>query len=170
MSGQRGDREPMSGRKKAAIGIAAVVCAPALIAGAIHGATQHGTPAAAAASRTTPTAATTAAASPAATSAAPATKRAGAEPTFAYPGDPQCAITYRDRGDGSMSWTATTTIAGELRTHADSASGSVYSHVVNTTLGPNVFAAPVPLAQIDDIGGVLSTPGASYACSIAPGR
>ena len=40
----------------------------------------------------------------------------GLEPTFSYPGDQQCAITYRDDGNGTMSWTATVTVAGRLRT------------------------------------------------------
>lgn len=167
MSGQRSTRQPMSRRKKALIGLGAVICAPAFIAGAIRGAAHSAGHAIA--SRAAVTAATTPA-SPSATTAAtaPATRRAAAEPTFVYPGDPQCAITYRDRGDGSMSWTATTTVAGELRTHADSTSGSIYSHAARTTPGPHAFAAPVPLAQINDIGGVLFTPGASYSCSIAP--
>jgi hypothetical protein len=169
--GQNGARQPMSTRKKALIGLGVAVCAPAFIAGAVHGAIQSDTPAVTAPSRAAATAAT-AAASPnaSAPATAQATKRVAPEPTFTYPGDPQCAITYRDRGDGSMSWTATTTVGGELKTHVGTKSGSLYTRDTQTTPGPNAFAAPVPLAQIDDIGGVLFAPGTSYACSIAPQR
>jgi hypothetical protein len=90
-------------------------------------------------------------------------------PTFTFPGDPQCAITYRDRGDGSMTWTATTTVAGELITHAFDGDGNIYRHDVQVTAGPNAFAAPVPLAKINDIGGSLTgADGTSYGCSVKP--
>ena len=166
MSGQRGNRQPWSTKRKVLVGAAVVVCAPAFIAGAINGARQ---------SSASPAAKTVAAASdsaPAATSSAArpstATKPA-AEPTFTFPGDRQCAITYRDRGDGTMSWTATTSVAGELRTHAGTGSGSLYQHDQQVPVGPSAFTAPVPLAQVDDIGGTLTTSGGgSYACSVAP--
>ncbi len=94
----------------------------------------------------------------------------GPEPTFSYPGDPQCAIAYRDNGNGAMSWTATVTVAGELRTHASDQSGDLYSHDAQVSVGQNTFTAPQPLSQIDDIGGVLYAGSASYACSVAPQR
>jgi len=94
----------------------------------------------------------------------------GPEPTFSYPGDRQCKITYRDNGNGTMSWTATVTVAGELITHASDNSGDLYHRDVQVSLGPNTFTAPQPLSQIDDIGGVLYVGSASYGCSIAPQR
>jgi len=94
----------------------------------------------------------------------------GPEPTFSYPGDPQCAITYRDNGNGTMSWTAAVTVTGELITHASDKSGDLYRHDVQVSVGPNTFTAPQPLSQIDDIGGVLYAGSASYGCSIAPQR
>ncbi len=51
-----------------------------------------------------------------------------AEPTFTYPGGQQCKITYRDGSNGTMSWTADVTFAGELITHASDASGNIYRH------------------------------------------
>ncbi len=100
---------------------------------------------------------------------APKPSNAAPEPTFVYPGDPQCSITYRDRGDGSMSWTATVTVAGSLITHAGDSAGNLYSHDTQVQAGPNAFAAPVPLSSITDIGGNLTTSsGTSYGCSVAP--
>ena len=105
------------------------------------------------------------------------TQRAGAAkpspaaaPTFTYPGDPQCAITYHDEGNGTMSWTANVTVAGELITHASDGSGSIYRRDVQVSPGPNSFAAPVALSQVDDIGGVLYAGSASYGCSVVPLR
>ena len=94
----------------------------------------------------------------------------GPEPTFSYPGDRQCAITYRDDGNGTMSWTATVAVAGELRTHAPDKSGDIYAHDVQVSVGPDTLIALQPLSQIDDIGGVLYVGSASYARSIAPQR
>jgi len=94
----------------------------------------------------------------------------GPEPTFSYPGDRQCAITYRDNSNGTMSWTATVTVAGELITHASDKSGDLYRRDVQVSPGPNTFTAPQPLSQINDIGGVLYVGSASYGCSIAPQR
>lgn len=94
----------------------------------------------------------------------------GPEPTFSYPGDRQCAITYRDSGNGSMSWTATVTVAGLLRTNAGDSSGDDYVHNTQVSVGPNTFTAPQALSAIDDISGVLYAGSASYACSVAPQR
>jgi hypothetical protein len=94
----------------------------------------------------------------------------GPEPTFSYPGDPRCAITYRDNGNGTMSWTATVTVAGELITHASDNGGDINRHDVQVSVGPNTFTAPEPLSDIGDIGGVLYVGSASYGCSIAPQR
>lgn len=105
---------------------------------------------------------------PAATASGTVQAASGPEPTFTYPGDSQCAITYRDNGNGSMSWTATVTVAGELRTHVSDKSGDLYSHDVQVSVGTNTLTAPQPLSVIDDIGGVLYAGSASYACSIAP--
>jgi hypothetical protein len=91
-------------------------------------------------------------------------------PSFAYPGDQRCAITYRARGTTSMTWTAIIAVAGQLITHASDESGTIYRHVARVTPGAEVFTAPVPLSQVNDIGGVLSTAGSSYACSVAPYR
>jgi hypothetical protein len=103
---------------------------------------------------------------PAATSTAQAAS--GPEPTFTYPGDRQCAITYRDDGNGSMSWTATVTVAGELITHASADGGDINRRDVKVSPGPNTFTAPEPLSQISDIGGVLYAGPKSYGCSVAP--
>jgi hypothetical protein len=107
---------------------------------------------------------------PAATASSTVQAASGPEPTFAYPGNRHCAITYRDNGNGTMSWVATVTVAGELRTHAGDKSGDVYSRDQQVNVGQNTFNAPQPLSQIDDIGGVLFTSSSSYACSIAPQR
>ena len=74
----------------------------------------------------------------------------GPEPTFSYPGDQQRAITYRDDGNGTMSWTATVTVAGELRIHASDKSGDLNAHDVQVSAGPNTLIAPQPHSQIDD--------------------
>ncbi len=108
--------------------------------------------------------------SPAATTSSTVQAASGPEPTFSYPGDRQCAITYRDNRNGTMSWTATVTVAGELITHASDKSGDLYRRDVQVSPGPNIFTAPQPLSQIDDIGGVLYVGSASYGCSIAPQR
>ena len=97
-----------------------------------------------------------------------------AEPTFTYPGGPQCKITYRDNGNGTMSWTADVTVAGELITHASDMSGNINRHDEQVTVGLNTFTAAVPLSQVTDIGGVLYVPDSSastsYGCSVAPQR
>ena len=101
-------------------------------------------------------------------------KSPAAEPTFTYPGGPQCRITYRDGSNGTMSWTADVTVAGELITHASDTSGNINRHDEQVSIGLNTFTAPVPLSQITDIGGVLYVPDASastsYGCSVAPQR
>ena len=107
---------------------------------------------------------------PAATASGTVRAARGPEPTFSYPGNRHCAITYRDDGNGSMSWTATVTVAGELITHASDKSGDINRRDVQVGPGPNTFTAPQPLSQIDDIGGVLYVGSASYACSIMPQR
>ncbi|HET9966902.1 MAG TPA: hypothetical protein VFQ68_01625 [Streptosporangiaceae bacterium] len=122
-----------------------------------------------------------AASSPAATATGTVQAVSGPKPTFSYPGNPHCAITYRDDGDGSMSWTATATAtvavagagagAGELITHASDKSGDINRRDVHVSVGPNMFTAQVPLSQVDDIGGVLyGSSGLSWACSVAPQR
>jgi hypothetical protein len=57
-----------------------------------------------------------------------------------------------------------------LITRASDKSGNIYRHVVHITPGPNVFTAPVPLSQINDIGGILYTTSTSYGCCVAPYR
>lgn len=167
-------KPPMSRGKKILIGVAVVVAAPPFIAGVISGAknaaVQQATNVVASAKASTspqpvkaPTTQT-----PRSSSPDPRATPKAPEPTFSYPGDPQCAITYRDRGDGSMTWTAAVTDAGELITHASDKSGNVYRHDVQVTPGPNAFAALVPLAQINDIGGVLYVGSTSYGCSVTP--
>jgi hypothetical protein len=94
----------------------------------------------------------------------------GPEPTFSYPGDRQCTITYRDDRNGSMSWTATVTVAGELITHASDTSGDINRRDVQVSTGPNTFTAAVPLSQVNDVGGVLYVGSKSYGCSVAPQR
>ncbi len=138
------------------IGLAALVCALVLFAGACGSAGNGPTSAA---------------------SDAPSlsgAKSPVAEPTFTYPGGPQCKITYRDNGNGTMSWTADVTIAGELITHASDTSGNINRHDEQVTVGLNTFTAPVPLSQVTDIGGVLYVPDSSastsYGCSVAPQR
>ncbi len=111
------------------IGLAALVCALVLFAGACGSAGNGPTSAA---------------------SDAPSlsgAKSPVAEPTFTYPGGPQCKITYRDNGNGTMSWTADVTIAGELITHASDTSGNINRHDEQVTVGLNTFTAPVPPAS-----------------------
>ena len=107
---------------------------------------------------------------PAATASTSVRAVSGPEPTFSYPGDRQCAISYRDDGNGSMSWTATVTVAGELITHASHKSGDINRRDVHVSPGPNMFTAPQSLSQTDDIGGVLYVGSHSYGCSVAPQR
>ncbi len=165
MSGHRGvQKQPMTKGQKIGVGIA-VFCGVAVLVAIVdpQKSTTTSAPSTPPASATTP--------SPSQTTSAPAkaSQAPAVEPTFVYPGDPQCAITYRDRGDGSMSWTATVTVPGELITHAGDAAGNLYPHDVQVSPGPNAFAAPVPLSQITDIGGNLTaTDGTSYGCSVAP--
>ena len=160
---------PLGTRKKVGIAVAVLVCAPLVIAGMISGARQS--------LASKPTAATSGSPLASASRSLALTHRASAakpspaaEPTFAYPGDPQCAITYRDDGNGTMSWTANVTVAGELITHASDGSGNIYRRDVQVSPGPNSFAAPVALSQVDDIGGVLYAGSASFGCSVAPLR
>ena len=40
------------------------------------------------------------------------------DPTFSYPGDPECSITYGSNQAGTTTWAATVTESGELITHA----------------------------------------------------
>jgi hypothetical protein len=138
------------------IGLAVLVCTSVLFAGAC-GSVGNG-PAAAA--------------SDAPSSRGP--KSPVAEPTFTYPGGRQCKITYRDNGNGTMSWTANVTVSGELITHASDTSGNINRHDEQVPIGLNTFTAPVPLSQVTDIGGVLYVPDASastsYGCSVAPQR
>lgn len=148
--------------QKLGICAALVIGVPSLVAGMVAGAKDssgHKDAAAPASS------ARSASSSRPASTAAP-----GAAPTFTYPGGPQCAITYRSRGDGSMSWTATTTVAGELITHATDSSATVYRHDAQVKAGVTSFSAPVPLTKITDIGGNLRGAGTSYGCSVRPAR
>ena len=164
---QSAPKMPMSTGKKIGIAVAALVCAPFVIAGMISGARGSNKPASTASRPPLPS--TSPSSAPTHRTSAVASSPTG-EPTFAYPGDPQCAITYRDDGNGTMSWTADVTTAGELITHASDNSGNIYRHDVQVTPGPRQFVAPVPLSEIDDMGGVLYAKSASYSCSIAPPR
>lgn len=96
------------------------------------------------------------------------------EPTFSFPGDPQCRIRYRNNGNRTMSWTANVTVAGELITHAASTSGNIYRHNEQVSPGLSAFTAPVQLSQVSDISGVLYVPHGSswrmYDCSVTPQR
>jgi hypothetical protein len=154
-------------RKKVGIAVVVLVCAPFLIAGMISGVRRSLDSKPASAASRSPLA------SPS-TPLAPTHRASGVKPsptckpTFAYPGDPHCAITYHDDGNGTMSWTANVTVAGELITHASDNSGNMYRRDVQVTPGANRFTAPVPLSQIDDVGGVLYVGSISYGCSIAP--
>jgi hypothetical protein len=136
----------MTARKIRAI-FAVPVCASALIAEACGGTASNPAPAASA------------------TKSSPV-----AEPTFAYRVDKECSITYRDNGNGAMSWVANVTVSGELITHASDKSGNIYRRDVQVQIGPNTFTAPVPLSEITDIGGVLYVGNGSYGCSVAPQR
>jgi len=138
----------LSTRTKAVVAVLVVAGAPFFIAGMISGAKDSGSDTAA---------------KPSATKGAN-TPQAG--PTFTYPGDPQCAITYTDRGDGSMSWTAKLTVAGELITHVTDSSGTIYRHDVHAGAGATAFTAAVPLTQITDIGGNVDSGSKSYGCSV----
>jgi len=170
LSQHQGNPKPsMSTRKKTGIAVAIVLCAPVVISGMFSGMRQsldskHGS--------VVSTSPLTPASTPlvAAHRASGAKRSQAATPSFVYPGDPQCSITYRGHGKTAMSWTAKVTLAGQLITHASDVSGNLYRHVVHVTPGPKRFIAPVPLAQINDIGGVLYVRDATYGCSIAPQR
>lgn len=82
-------------------------------------------------------------------------------PSRLAPGGRHCAITYRARISSAVTWTAVVTVAGQLITHASDKNGNVYRRVVYLNPGRHVFAAPVPLSRINDIGGVLHTTGTS---------
>jgi hypothetical protein len=159
----------VSTRKKIGITVAVLVCAPVFIAGMISAARQSLD------SKSVPSPSN----KPGLPSAAPTpsihpakiTRSLPADqPTFKYPGDRQCAITYRDNGNRTMSWIATVTLSGELITHVSDISGNLYRRDVQVTPGPNGFTAPVPLSKIDDIGGVLYVGRSTYGCSVAPQR
>jgi hypothetical protein len=159
-SGMRpgGSRTPVNRRGLAVVAIIAGLLVVGVIASAT-GAGKHVKPGQASASNQPTLAA----------SQSPSPSRAKS-PTFAFPGDRHCAITYRARGSSAMTWTATVTVAGQLITHASDKSGNIYRRVVHIIPGPKVLSAPVPLSQINDIGGVLNTAGTSYGCSVAPYR
>lgn len=106
----------------------------------------------------------TAACSSGGSDSTPSPKPAGSH-AFDAPGDPQCSITYQDNGD-STSWTVTTTVAGELITHASA--DQTYRHDDQIGAGQRTYTAPVPLSQIHDIGGVLHVGGTQYGCSVGP--
>lgn len=94
----------------------------------------------------------------------PPPKPAGSH-AFDAAGDPQCGITYQDKG-GSMSWTVVTTVAGELITHATA--DQTYRHDDQVSASRRTYTAPVELAQVHDIGGVLHVGGTQYGCSVGP--
>lgn len=94
----------------------------------------------------------------------PQPKPAGSH-AFDAAGGPQCAISYQDLGD-SMSWTVTTTAAGELVTHATA--DQTYRHDDQVGAGRRAYTAPVPLAEVHEIGGVLHAGGTQYGCSVGP--
>ena len=91
------------------------------------------------------------------------------QPTFTHTGDPQCAIAYADRGDGTMYWTVTTSVAGEVVTYADDKGGTVYRHDEQEGVGSVRFFADIPLTRISDVGGTLDTAdGRHFGCSVQP--
>jgi len=141
----------------------------------------------------TPTAITTAASSTVATASsrpspssaanAPAkpTPKPAANPTWTSPGSPQCAITYNSDANGGTTWTATTTVAGEIKT--DDTNNWPGDHVapsfgldtldVQVPVGQTPFSTDAPLNTVTDISGVLYVPDVanattSYGCSVAP--
>ncbi len=79
----------------------------------------------------------------------------------------QCTITYRARGSASTAWTVTVTASGQLITRAQDKTGSSYRRAARVRPGRHVFTVQEPLSQIIAIGGVLSTGGTSYGCSVA---
>lgn len=169
VSGRRGaGAHPMTTGQKVGVGFA-VFCVVAVVYALIApkaATTTTASPPTAAAGSSAPAAKPTTAPRPTAAKA-----QASPEPTFVYPGDAQCAITYRDRGDGTMSWTATVTVAGELITHAGDSAGNLYPHDTQVGVGQSSFAAPVPLSSITDVGGNLTgSDGTSYGCSVAPAK
>jgi hypothetical protein len=162
-------KRSLSAGEKIGIAVVVLIITPFLIAGMVSGARQTlDSKPAPAMSRPLP--------APVSTSAAPthhvsaARQHSRSAPTFSYPGDPQCAITYRAEGNDRMSWTASVTVAGQLITHASDVSGSIYRHDVQVTRGVTQFVAKVPLSRIDDVGGVLYVGSTSYGCSISPLR
>ena len=198
-------KNPWSLRKKIGIAVIVLFCVPPFIAGMISGVRQglggkpssSGTDAPSIANKVPPALETTAQSkthqvhartpekSPPilATTAQPKNDRVRARkasvitgPSFSYPGDPECVITYGEGGSSATSWNAQVTVAGELITHASDSRGNIYRHDVQVTPGSDNFTAQVPLSQVTDIGGVLYTPNdsspadTSYGCSVAPQR
>ncbi|MEY9962517.1 hypothetical protein ABIA33_000543 [Streptacidiphilus sp. MAP12-16] len=89
---------------------------------------------------------------------------------FDRSGDPQCAITYYSVGANMTTWTATTTIAGELVTQATHTGGQPDRNDVTIPAGHHTFIAWAALAKITDLNGTLHAGGTQYHCSVAPAR
>lgn len=157
--GQRGTGRwrRLSTAQKVGIGVLAVIGLPSLVGGMVQGAKDSISHHHAVTAAHTATAGRTVAATPV------------LGPTFAYPGDPQCAITYQAHGDGA-SWTVQVTVPGELITHASSDSTGINRHDVRVTPGRRTFTVQAPLAAITDVGGTLRTAdGRQYGCSVRRG-
>lgn len=114
-----GSRTPVSKRGLAVAAIIAVLLVVGVIANAT-GAGKHAKPRQAGTSNKPRQAARE--------SPSPASAKL---PSFAFPGDRHCAITYRTRGRSAMTWTATVTITGQLITHASDKGGDIYRRVVH---------------------------------------
>ncbi|TDU02528.1 hypothetical protein EDD99_0926 [Streptomyces sp. 846.5] len=83
------------------------------------------------------------------------------------PGDPHCAIAYHSAGADMTTWTATTTVRGELVSQA-SHPGKPDRNDDVIPAGKHTYIAWAALAKLTDLSGVLHVDGALYPCSVAP--
>jgi hypothetical protein len=93
-------------------------------------------------------------------------------PTHAFDrsGSPQCSLVYDGTPVGTVIWTITTTVGGDLRTTAVSGD-SVYRHDRTVSAGRHDFSAPAYMAQLDGLTAELTGDGGeSYPCSVRPWR
>jgi hypothetical protein len=182
MGGHRGTTKTgMSTGKKLGIGAAVVVCAPPLIIGMISGAKQSLGSHPAAAASSTPIAPATRSTTSSKHPARTRPTKAAPAPTWVYPGDKECAITYASNANGGTTWTATTTVGGEIKTDDTNTwpgdntppSTGLDTRDVHVSAGQTPFSTDAPLSSVTDISGVLyvpteANPTTSYSCSIAP--
>jgi hypothetical protein len=84
------------------------------------------------------------------------------------PTPPVCSLEYRVDADGGTSWTALTTMDGELSVTAV-AGGEVHRQQLDFPAGVRVVALPRALSQDHGLGAVLSgSGGRQFDCLVGP--